>query len=47
MIVERGRKCSIHKEKKLFEHNFNGLVQYLHSIGMALNFSDSWPSQAV
>lgn len=42
-VAKANDAYAIHKEKKLFEHNFNGLIQYLHSIGMASNFNDSWP----
>ena len=41
-VARANEILAIHKEKKPFEHNFNGLVRYLHSIGMATNFNDSW-----
>ena len=41
-VAKANEILAIHKEKKPFEHNFNGIVRYLHSIGMATNFDDSW-----
>jgi hypothetical protein len=32
----------IHREKKPIEHDINGFIQYLHTIGMATNFNDNW-----
>lgn len=41
-VAKANEVLAIHKEKKPFENNFNGLVRYLHSIGMATSFNDSW-----
>lgn len=41
-INKANEMLSIHKKKKPIEHDINGLIQYLHTIGMATNFRDNW-----
>lgn len=41
-VAKANEVLAIHKVKKPFEHNFNGLVRYLHTIGMATDFDEGW-----
>lgn len=41
-VTKANELLAIHNGKNVFEYNFTDIVRYLHSIGMATNFSDSW-----
>ncbi len=41
-VAKAREVLEIHRRMKLYEHDYNGFVHYLHTLGMATNFSSDW-----